>query len=158
MTSNIDSCLCTKQWKISNVCCQNRQYNLLFGIKTETLYYHGTTFWQIMSISFVLTQFSTFLPPECLGLFPKYLIHSFIILLHWNLWMDCYVSVKQVLGPPFDKCHTPSQHSKSAKFQVQQQKWNQSMKRVLMRRSEFELVWQMSRWVTLLSVLIQTHL
>jgi hypothetical protein len=66
-------------------------------------YYRGTTFWQILSISFVLTQFLTFLSPEYSGLFPKHLIHSLIILLHQNLWMDCYVSVKQVLGPPFDK-------------------------------------------------------
>jgi hypothetical protein len=71
--------------------------------KFHLWYYHGTTFWQILSISFVLPQFSTFLPPECLGLFPKHLIHSLIILLHQNLWMDSYISVKQVLGPPFDK-------------------------------------------------------
>ena len=65
-------------------------------------YYHGTTFWQILSISFVLTQFLTFLPLEYSGLFPKHLIHSLIILLHRNLWMGCYVSIEQVLGP-FDK-------------------------------------------------------
>src|SRR5882762_9381700 len=59
--------------------------------------------------SFVLTQFLTFLPPEYSGLFPKHLIHSLIILLHRNLWMGCYVSIEQVLGPPFDKmshCHS----------------------------------------------------
>ena len=67
------------------------------------VYYHGTTFWQILSISFVLTQFLTFLPPECSGLFPKHLIYSLIILLHRNLWMGCYASIEQVLGPPFDK-------------------------------------------------------
>ena len=65
--------------------------------------YYWTTFWQIWSISFILTQFSTFLPPECSGLFPKHVIHSWIILFHWNLCMGCYASVEQVLGPPFDK-------------------------------------------------------
>ena len=70
---------------------------------SEVQYYHRTTFWQILSISFVLTRFSTFLPPECLGLLPKHLIHSFTILLHRNLWMSCYASVELVLGPPFDK-------------------------------------------------------
>ena len=69
----------------------------------QLCYYHGTTFWQILSISFFLTQFLTFLPPEYSGLFLKHLIHSLIILLHQNLWMGCYVSIKQVLGPPFDK-------------------------------------------------------
>jgi hypothetical protein len=43
------------------------------------------------------------LPLECSGLFPKHLIHSLIILLHQNIWMGCYASIKQVLGPPFDK-------------------------------------------------------
>ena len=43
------------------------------------------------------------LPLECSGLFPKHLIHSLIILLHQNMWMGCYASIEQVLGPPFDK-------------------------------------------------------
>ena len=59
---------------------------------------YGSTFWLVLSTSFVLTQFSTFLPPERLELFPKYLIHSPIILLHQNLWMGCYASVEQIFN------------------------------------------------------------
>ena len=50
-------------------------------------YYH----WQILSISFNLTQFLTLLPLECSALLPKHVICS-IILLHW---MGCYASISQ---------------------------------------------------------------
>src|ERR1700729_3434791 len=97
-----------------------------------------------MSISFVLTQFLTFLPPECSGLFPKHLIYSLIILLHRNLWMGCYASIEQVLGPPFDKMsHTVTERQVC---QIQSPT-TEPVKRVLTRRSEFELDWQMSRQV-----------
>ena len=65
--------------------------------------HHGTTFWQIVSISFVLTQFLTFLPLECLGLFPKHLINSLIFFIYWNLWMSCCANIEWVLRPHFDK-------------------------------------------------------
>jgi len=93
------------------------------------------------------------LPLECSGLFPKHLIHSLIILLHQNMWMGCYASIEQVLGPPFDKMS----HTVTARQVCQiQSPTTESTKRVLTRRSEFELDWQMSRRVTL-PVLTQTH-
>ena len=94
------------------------------------------------------------LPLECSGLFPKHLIHSLIILLHQNMWMGCYASIEQVLGPPFDKMS----HTVTARQVCQiQSPTTEATKRVLTRRSEFELDWQMSRRVTLLPVLTQTH-
>ena len=39
-------------------------------------YYYWTTFWQNLSNSFLLTQSSKMLPPECSKLFLKHLIHS----------------------------------------------------------------------------------
>jgi hypothetical protein len=105
------------------------------------------TSWQILSISFVLTQFSTFLPPECLGLFPKHLIHSLIILLHWNLWIGCYASIEQALGPPFDKMS----HTVTAWQVCQIQNLTTEIISINeAHRSEFEFLWQMSHQVTLL--------
>jgi len=117
-------------------------------------YYHGTTFWKILSISFVLTQFLTCLPPECSGLFPKHLIHSLIILLHRNLWIGCYASIEQVLGPPFDKMS----HTVTARQVCQTQSPTTKIESINEAcQSEFELFWQMSCQVTLLPVLTQTH-
>ena len=77
-----------------------------------------------------------------------------LILLHRNLWMGCYASIEQVLGPPFDKMS----HTVTARQVCQiQSPTTESTKRVLTRRSEFELDWQMSRRVMLLPVLTQTH-
>jgi hypothetical protein len=113
-------------------CAQTRS-SRSFGLKFSPLvrenprYYHWTTFWQILSISYILTQFLTFLSPECSGLFPKHIIHSCIILLHWNLWMGCYASIEQVLGLPFDKMSHSVTAWQAAKFKV---RWLKSTKRV----------------------------
>jgi hypothetical protein len=105
-------------------------------------------------MSFVLTQFLTCLPPKCLGLFPKHLIRSLIILLPRNLWIGCYASIEQVLGPPFDK----TSHTVTARQVRQTQSPTTKIESINeARRSEFELLWQMSRQVTLLPVLTQTQ-
>ena len=97
------------------------------------------------------------MPPECSGLLPKHLIHSLTILLHRNLRMGCCAGVEQVLGPPFDKMS----HSVTARLVCRIQSPTTEIESIndtrLMRRSEFEPVWQMSRRVTLVLVLAQTH-
>jgi hypothetical protein len=68
--------------------------------------------------------------------------------------MGCYASVEQVLGPPFDKMS----HSVTARQACQIQSPTTEIESINeARRSEFELFWQLSRRVTLLPVLTQTH-
>ena len=69
----------------------------------------------VLSLDYLLTKSEYFLFPdlafdhslECLELFPKHIIHWLIIIFHWNLWIGYCASVKQVLGPPFDKMSQP---------------------------------------------------
>ena len=68
--------------------------------------------------------------------------------------MGCYASVEQVLGPPFDKMS----HSVTARQAYQIQSPTTEIESINeARRSEFELFWPLSRRVTLLPVLTQTH-
>jgi hypothetical protein len=68
--------------------------------------------------------------------------------------MGCYASIEQVLGPPFDKMS----HNVTARQACQIQSPTTEIESINeTRRSEFELDWQMSRQVTLLLVLTQTH-
>jgi len=69
--------------------------------------------------------------------------------------MGCYASVEQVLGPPFDKMSRSVTAWQACQIQSPMTQINEAR---LMRLSEFELFWQMSRRVTLLPALTQTHL
>jgi hypothetical protein len=86
---------------------------------------------------FVLTHFSTFLPPECSGLFPKHLIHSLIFyftkICGWAVML-----ASNIFWATFRQnvtlCHSAASQPNLVEF-----------------------VWQMSCCVILLPVLTQTH-
>jgi hypothetical protein len=70
------------------------------------------------------------------------------------MWMGCYASIKQVLGPPFDKMS----HTVTVQQACQIQSLTTEIESINeMCWLEFELNWQMSCQGMLLLELTQTH-